>query len=271
MHEIPARTIQTDKTRVHSVRVQAAITGLHMLHPGYEHLFFDDRDADDFVATHYPEFKEAYRSFRFPIQRVDFFRYLAVHKLGGFYFDVDVYFARPLTPLLSHTCVFPVERLAWSRYLRRDRKLMVELGNYAFGAAPGHPFLAAIIDNCIRATRDHAWRDVVFAGMPRLLRRELFVIYTTGPGMVSRTFAELERTDSISLLHAGNPCDRASWNHFGDFAVHMMQSSWRHRLGAVRRRLLHWQQRRWEAEALRDAQRSGSPETRSVIRCDNEA
>jgi len=245
------RSTVTDKTAALPLRARAAVANIRLLNPDFDYVFFDDAAVDDFIRTHYPEYVELFRSFPVPIQRYDFFRYLAIHKLGGFYFDVDVFLAASLEPLLIKECVFPFERLTWSEYLRRQHGMYIEIGNYAFGATPGHPFIEAVIKNCVRAFRDEEWRDEAFRGLPKTLRQELFVIYTTGPGLVSRTLAEYgNRNAPVEILYNGDVCNKASWNQFGTYGVHMMQSSWRRGLGFLRRRILNHQGRRNEDRAI---------------------
>ena len=59
--------------------------------------------------------------------------------------------------LLDFGCVFPFEELTINMFLRREYGMDWEIGNYAFGAAAGHPFLHAIIKNCVRAQKDPEW------------------------------------------------------------------------------------------------------------------
>src|SRR6185437_10420746 len=111
-------------------------------------------------------------------------------RLGGFYFDTDVLLATGLSELLVHGCVFPFEELTLSRHLRRQYQMDWEIGNYGFGATAGHPFVNAIIQNCVRAQHDPNWVKPMMQGIPRPFRSEFQVLNTTGPGLVSRTLAE---------------------------------------------------------------------------------
>ena len=53
------------------------------IHPGWEaHLWTDDT-ADAFVATQFPELREMWRSYRYPIQRIDALRYMVLYHHGG--------------------------------------------------------------------------------------------------------------------------------------------------------------------------------------------
>jgi hypothetical protein len=226
------------------------------LNPGFEYRFFDDEEVNAFIRNEFPHHWGIFEGFPFRIQKFDFFRYLAMFRLGGFYFDTDVFLAAGLDELRLHSCVFPFEELTLSRYLRRRHGMDWEIGNYAFGAAAGHPFLEAVIQNCIRAQRDPAWVRPMLKGIPRLFRSEFYVLNTTGPGLLSRTLAEHPNlAQDVTVLFPEDVCDDRTWHQFGKFGVHAMEGSWRTRSGYLRRRLGNlweaWASRRGMAESRR--------------------
>jgi len=218
------------------------------LNPDFEYRFFDDEQVSAFIQSEFPEYHEVFESLPFPIQKYDFFRYLAVFRLGGFYFDTDVFFATGLHELLVHRCVFPFEELTLSQYLRQQYKMDWEIGNYGFGAVAGHPFLDAVIQNCIRAQQDPRWVEPMMQGIPRLFRAEFHVLNTTGPGLVSRTIAENPHlTKEMTILFPEDVCDERTWHQFGNFGVHAQEGSWRSGGSYLRRRLANL----WEVWARR--------------------
>ena len=258
---IPRRVIQLwGGSRPFPLLGQAAAANLRLLNPGFEYVLFDDQAMSNLLDHHYPQYRSVFDAFAHPIQRYDFFRYLAVYHFGGFYFDVDVLLAQELSPLLGEGCVFPFERLTWSELLRDEHDMDWEVGNYAFGATPRHPFMAAVIANCVRAQTDRRWRERLTHSVPRLLRDELLVIYTTGPGLVSRTLAEYTRAEHpVRVLFTRDVCDRRNgWNRFGDFGVHLGSGLWRKASSAWRRRLLGFVGRRAEARAIHEASKRGA-------------
>src|SRR6516164_7156953 len=149
--KIPRRIIQTDKSRHLSLLASAATVNLRLLNPDFEYLFFDDTQVEEFIDSEFPQYRPIIDSFSVKIQRYDLFRYLAVYRLGGFYFDTDVLLASSLEDLLEFGCVFPFEHLSLRNFLCNEYRMDWEIGNYGFGAAAGHPFLGAIIKNCVRA------------------------------------------------------------------------------------------------------------------------
>jgi hypothetical protein len=249
---IPKLIIQTGPPKL-SLLLQAAIINVKLLHPDFEHRFYDDAMIETFLAVYFPEYRAEYRSFAFRIQRYDFFRYLAIYQFGGFYLDTDMFLVRSLTPLLASQCVVPFEELAERRYFWKHFQMDWQIGNYAFGAEPGHPFLAAVIENCLRAKRMPSWVRPMMEGVPRILRDDAYVLNTTGPGMLSRTLAENPQFgNSMSILFPLDVCNRDSWYHFGEYGVHNMTGGWRSSSTVFGRLLVrlwrNWNLRRMLAE-----------------------
>jgi len=239
---IPKRIIQTSKSLALSLLEKAAVANVRLLNPDFEYLFFDDKQVEEFIDGVFPQYRRVFDAFTVPIQKYDFFRYLAIYHFGGFYLDMDVFLASSLSELLDYGCVFPFEGLTINACLRDEYHMDWDLGNYAFGAAAGHPFLRAIIDNCVRAQTDLGWVQAMGKSVPRLFRDELQVLYTTGPWLVSRTLAEFpDASRQVKVLFPDDVCDPRYWNCFGHFGVHLMGGKWR-KHGFVRRRLQNY----WE-------------------------
>jgi hypothetical protein len=261
---IPRRIIQTGKSRKLKSLAKAASASLRRLHPDWEYLFFDDAEVASFVGREFPQYRTLFESFPCNIQRIDLFRYLAVSNLGGFYIDLDVFLWSSLDSLVDSRCIFPFEELTLNQFLRREYGMDWEVGNYAFGAVPGHPFLEAVIRNCVRAHQEPEWVEPMMKGIPAIFRSEFLVLNTTGPGLVSRTLAEnpgLAR--DLTVLFPEDVCDSECWHHFGSLGVHAMEGSWRDGDSLVRRRLGNlweaWSKRR----LMRESARLGK--TRSVV------
>jgi mannosyltransferase OCH1-like enzyme len=240
---IPKRIIQTGHSRELPLRIRAMVSSVKLANPDFEYLFFDDGQVEDFLHREFPEYHDVVAGFPFPIQKFDFFRYLAVYRLGGFYLDLDILAAKGFSELLDCDCVFSFEDLNMSRFLREEYGMDWAIGNYAFAAVPNHPFLKALIDNCVRAQKDPQWAKPMLRGIPFLFHPEFTVLNTTGPLLLSRTFAENPHlADSVRILFPDDVCDSRNRHQFGNFAVHLMDSSWRAKYGFVRRRLAQY----WE-------------------------
>lgn len=255
---IPKRIIQTGKTHQLTLLEQSALAALTALNPDFERIYFSDEDVIEFIDREFPEYRAVFDGFRFNIQKYDFFRYLAVYRLGGFYFDLDVFLARSISDLTEHGCVFPFEELTISRYLRETHRLDWEIGNYAFGAAPSHPFIGAIIENCVRTQQDPDWVKPMMRDIPPFCRAGFEVLNSTGPGMITRTLAESPGpARNVRVLFPDDVCDDRFWHKFGDYGVHLMAASWRGRGSYLRRKFtLLWESRR-RRRALAESQKRG--------------
>ncbi len=245
-NRIPKRVIQIRCGKLVPTQMnRAATANIRLMNPDYEYILFDDSRVEALLKDQFPQYREIFDSFRFPIQRYDFFRYLAVFHYGGFYFDLDVLLSSDLSRLLEFECVFPFERLTYSHFRRNQYNMDWDIGNYAFGAAPGHPFLKAVIDNCVRAHENPDWVTPMLRGSPPFIKDELFIVNSTGPGLVSRTWAEnAELAKSVTILFPDDVCDVRTWDQFGDFGVHLADSSWRTDKNYFRGKLTEYG-RRW--------------------------
>ncbi len=238
---------------------RASGANLRLLNPGFEYLLFDDSRIEQLIDDEFPHYRAVFDAFPSRIQRFDFFRYLAIYRFGGFYFDTDVFLASGLENLLGFGCVFPFEHLSLHRFLGERYGMDWEVGNYAFGAAAGHPFLRAIIDNVVRAQRHPEWVKDMLKSIPRMFRAEYAVLDTTGPGLVSRTLAEYPYAcDEVTVLFPDDVRDQGSWFRFGDYGVHLQHSSWRRQDPLLRRVLhRHWLSTRRKALLKRSFKRGG--------------
>ena len=235
---IPKRIIQMGNTAEQPLRNRAMMATVKRLNPDFEYLFFDEEKRQAFIDREFPGYRQTFDSFMFPIQRYDFFKYLAIYRYGGFYFDLDILMASGLSDLLESNCVFPFERITLNTYLRKYYGMDWEIGNYAFGAAPENPFIKAIIDNCVRAQKEPSWVKPMMRGVPLLSRPDFLVFTTTGPGLVSRTLAENpELAKAVNILFPDDVSDMRGWFRFGDFGIHMMDGTWRPRKSFWRRHL----------------------------------
>jgi inositol phosphorylceramide mannosyltransferase catalytic subunit len=262
---IPARIIQTGPSRDLPLLRRAVVANVRLLNPDFEHRFFDDEDVERFVDAEFPQYRRVFDTFPFRIQKYDFFRYLAVYRFGGFYFDLDVLLGNGLTPLREHACVFSFEDLHLNGFLRRRYEMDWTIGNYAFGARPGHPFLRRVIDNCVRAHEDPAWVEPALRAMPRLFRDEFVVLCTTGPFLLSRTLAEHpELAADVTVLFPEDVRCRSAWHNFGQVGIHLMEGSWRKSEHLLRRRVRRlWEWWAWR-KFMRQSDRLGA--VRSVRR-----
>jgi inositol phosphorylceramide mannosyltransferase catalytic subunit len=260
---IPKVIIQTGRHRALPLLQRAVVANIRLLNPDFAYRFFDDADVAAFVSREFPQYGGVFDGFPYPIQRYDFFRYLAIYRYGGFYLDLDVLLASSLTPLIECGGVFPFDDLSISRFLRRTLGMDWTIGNYAFGATPGHPLLAAVIQNCIRAQEDPEWLAPALRDIPRPFRQDFVVLNSTGPMLLSRTLAENRALASdVAILFPDDVRDPASWHKFGRLGVHLMEGSWRRKEGPLRRRLrMLWE---WQefSRLMKDSARLGP--TRSL-------
>jgi len=133
---IPKIIHQTWKNTTIPDHWKDAVNACKERHLDYQYMLWTDDTMDDFVKSDYPEFYNVYKSYKYPIQRCDVFRYLILYKYGGIYLDMDIFCKKKLDHFLQYDFVVP-----------KSSNLSASYTNSFFMVIPQHPFIKFCIDN----------------------------------------------------------------------------------------------------------------------------
>lgn len=121
--------------------------------PEYECMLYDDKDIEEFICQNYDEeINRAYHKINpeYGPARSDFFRYLLLYKHGGIYIDIKTGFKRPLRKIISDDDEYLVSSWPDAYWEPRLKTGYGEYQNLFIGCIPNHPFLLAVIKQCIK-------------------------------------------------------------------------------------------------------------------------
>jgi mannosyltransferase OCH1-like enzyme len=217
---IPKIIIQTWKSNSIPNKYINLIESIKKNNPDYQYLFFTDNDIENFLKINYPQYYQTYLNLPIKIQKIDFFRYVAVYHYGGFYMDLDMRCLKSFDDLLKYDCIFPVDEFI-SDYMSRlprykeicDDGQYFLLGQYAFAASPKHPFIKNIIDVIHKNIHKYV-KHVVY-------NNDDYVYKTTGPDFVTNVYIHYPAKKDIFILNNGKR------QYFGDYAVHNYFGTWK--------------------------------------------
>lgn len=137
------------------------IAQIRALNPAWTHRFYGNKDCIDYIRTEYGEAVLSYYlriSREYGAARADLFRYLALYKQGGVYLDVKSGASRPFDEvlkrydsyLLSHWKNGPGSIFeGWGIHPELGGLRGGEFQQWFIVAAPGHPFLKAVIEHVL--------------------------------------------------------------------------------------------------------------------------
>ncbi|KAG6006851.1 hypothetical protein E4U21_006658 [Claviceps maximensis] len=77
------------------------------IHPGWESHIWTDENASKFVAEKFPELKDLWDNYHYPVERIDALRYMLLSAYGGVILDMDLKCKRALGPLRRFSFVAP--------------------------------------------------------------------------------------------------------------------------------------------------------------------
>jgi mannosyltransferase OCH1-like enzyme len=145
-----------------------------LMNPRFFHIVWNRQQATQLIRTYYKEYEALYHRFPHDIQRCDFVRYCILHRYGGIYADMD------------YKCCQPFDRV-FALWNRHDVYLV---------ESPNTPGNVPCVSNSlmIARVRDHPFWKILMVQIHQsvdrfsLLTRHFEVMYTTGPGMLTRVF-----------------------------------------------------------------------------------
>jgi len=145
------------------------VRSIREINPGWAYRFFDDAQMEDWIQRNYgAEVLGYYHRInpKYGAARADFFRYLLIYKLGGVYFDIKSSTSRPLDEVLRPDDVYLLSRwpegvyAGWGKHEGLEAVGGHEFQQWHVIAAPGHPFLRAVLERIVNAIdRYDPWRD----------------------------------------------------------------------------------------------------------------
>jgi inositol phosphorylceramide mannosyltransferase catalytic subunit len=158
---IPKIIHQTYSSKVLPPAIEENINHIRQMNPGWEYRFYDDADAAAFIAENYGVHILGYYeriNSNYGAARADLFRYLLIYKTGGVYLDIKSSLQRNLdtvirkddTFILCNWNIKPEENhYGGGQHFELRHIQAGEYQQWHIAAAPGHPFLRAVIGNVL--------------------------------------------------------------------------------------------------------------------------
>jgi len=216
-----------DKNIEYPLSYKGFVKSVIDMNPSFNHMFFNRDKIEDFLKKEYPNYYKTYQKLPVNIQKVDFFRYIAMYHYGGFYFDLDITAVEPLDELLNLECVFPIDNFIdanmcpaprYKPYCEKNMNFL--LGQYAFAARPRHEFIKLLIDGI----HDNIDEYITVFKSNKYENHEFYIYQTTGPDYVTNKYIAYNKKENITIL------EYPLRQYFGKYARHSYKGSWKENL-----------------------------------------
>lgn len=221
-NSIPKIIIQTWKDDEIPEKYKNDMESVRRYNSDYQILFFTDDAIESFLNDNYPEYYSTYTKLPVKIQKIDFFRYVAVYHYGGFYFDLDITALYPLDDLLNYESVFPVDQNINIKKCNKDRYkkyceqgMDIMLGQYAFGAKPKNDFIKTLIETI------HNNINVYISDYKVNGKTLQYVYSSTGPDFVTDVYIKYNKKNDVHILESVDA------QFFGKYAKHNYFGTWK--------------------------------------------
>lgn len=206
---IPKIIHQTSNSSLLSSEVEANVTRLKELNPGWDYRHYTDEAMFQFIQQEYPsDVVNAFNSINpeYGAARADFFRYLLMFKVGGVYLDIKSSCALPFDEIIHSTDQMVLATwnngqgmpyANWGYHTQLPEFRLGEFQQWHIITKPNHPFLYGAILQVMRNIKGYVDNGSHIGAKG--------VLETTGPIAYSRAIAPLMLTFPHRL--AGNHDD----------------------------------------------------------------
>jgi mannosyltransferase OCH1-like enzyme len=202
---IPRIIHQTWKTKDVPIRWNQTVESVRQLNAEqFDYRLWTDEDMHAFVSKEEPYlYEHVFRKYPFDIQRVDAFRYIVLHRLGGLYIDMDNGASQSFDSLLSilesldqqsaHLAAFP-------------RTSPVGISNGFMISTKGHPFFKILVSRLSSFNYNYliGYITVMFSAGPSYLSINEFYFDTSSTKSVIRIIDEIVYSSVYTWHTPGN-------------------------------------------------------------------
>lgn len=152
------------------------------LHPEWDYRLWTDEDLRQVVAEVIPQYLCKYDALRYEIQRVDVARTVVLYQYGGLYSDLDIVPRRSFEPF---TCFFESEAFTTVLSGTPNGYADYHHSNYLMMSKPRSLFWPRYW----KFVFEEEWKtSFPWYMRPLMLQLHFYVMFTTGPTAISRTF-----------------------------------------------------------------------------------
>lgn len=182
--------------------------------PDWTYMCWNLNRCNSLINTHYPEHREMYEKYPWPIQKCDCVRYFILHRYGGLYADMDYCCIKPFTLVLTEY-TNPIYLVETPNKVSKD----THVSNSLMYSKPGHVFWKKLFIEMEK----HKIKPYYYG-------RHLTIMFTTGPGILNRVYNryrikyKLDHFPYQKFHPLGLTMESASCKDV--YAIHMGKGSW---------------------------------------------
>ena len=153
--------------------------------------FWNEKQIEELIENDYPEFWKTYQDFPHKIQKVDFAKYIILHKFGGIYLDMDVKPMASVEDLFKREFFF----VRWNN--DKDNKPY----NAVMGSSIGLPLYYEILLHSCESFEEKKDMPIYQKWFGR------FVYQTTGHHMINRVLKKnkISIDNILNIMFIHNP------------------------------------------------------------------
>ena len=164
----------------------------------FEIKVWNEKNVDELIKKY--DFYDNYLNFKYPIQRVDFAKYLILYENGGIYTDLDLKPVKNCSPLLNNNVIF-------------SKSPYEPIQNNCIGTEKKNELFLSLMKYSIKQYDEKIKNKIYETWTGR------FVLQTTGPRMMTRFLKKYKNLPTVNITSVPEKNYDVDFPYFIDYCT----------------------------------------------------
>jgi len=156
----------------------------------FKYILWDEKSAEKLIKQKYKWCYERFKSFKYPVKKVDYFKYILMYEYGGIYLDMDIKSIKPINLDKINKTNKKVILCNFQKVLIID--MFCKIQNCVLMGEKNNMFWLFLLKNI------NNWQKTYMS----YLNSVLDILVHTGPVMLTNIYEEYNKKDDILLLES---------------------------------------------------------------------
>jgi mannosyltransferase OCH1-like enzyme len=178
----------------------------------FKYILWDEKSAKKLIKEKYKWCYKIFKSFKYPVKKVDYFKYILMYEYGGIYLDMDIKSIKSIN-------LDKINKTNKKVILCKHQKIfmmnmMLKIQNCVLMSEQKNEFWLFLLQNI------NKWEKTYIS----YLHSVLDILVHTGPGMLTNTYEKYNKKDDILLLESYMFVDDKKTKE--SYTIHLSDSTW---------------------------------------------
>lgn len=178
----------------------------------FKYILWDEKSAEELIKKKYIWCYERFKSFKYPVKKVDYFKYILMYEYGGIYLDIDIKSIKSIN--LDKINITNKKVILCKHQKKLIIDMFCKIQNCVLIGEKKNMFWLFLLKNI------NNWQKQYISSLNSVLD----ILVHTGPAMLSNTYEKYNKKDDILILESCVFVEDKKTKE--SYTIHLSDSTW---------------------------------------------